>query len=176
MSKYTAKINSKTFYGGFYKIVGGFEKNIEYKRIFNIDKNSKWANHRPPMIDNIEDDYHLSGKTLAESNIYMYHYSYVFDRQVKQKMEYYQAEVSKSNSIKNYYQEVWLKWVLGDFEDRYKLEEKYNGVHDLAPEYRGGSFTEDFLGTHPKVIEKQEKQNEFYSGISRYNREIKKTN
>jgi len=145
--------NSNTFYGGFDKIVGGFEKNIEYKRIFKIDKNSKWATHRPPIIDNLDDNKHLSGKTLAGMGIYMYHYSYVFSRQVKQKMEYYQAQVSKSNCIDNYYEEVWLKWMLGDFEDRYKLEEKYRGVHDLIPEYRGDSFTEQFIGSHPKVIQ-----------------------
>jgi len=152
--KYTSVgFNSNTFYGGFDKIVGGFEKIIEYKRIFKIDKNSKWATHRPPIIDNLDDNKHLSGRALVDMGIYLYHYSYVFSRQVKQKMEYYQAAVSKSNCIDNYYKEVWLKWMLGDFEDRYKLEEKYKGVHDLLPEYRGLSFTESFVGSHPKVIE-----------------------
>jgi len=67
-------------------------------------------------------------------------------------MEYYQAEVSKSNCIKNYYEEVWLKWVLSAPEDRYTLELKYRGVHDLTPQYRGDSFTERFIGSHPKAI------------------------
>ena len=50
-------------------------------------------------------------------------------------------------------------------------------VHEQLVGYKEHSFLpqeEDFCFYHLKVIEKQEKQNEFYSGISRYNREIKK--
>jgi glycosyltransferase involved in cell wall biosynthesis len=153
---------SKTFFGGFDNVIGGFEARAEYRRIFKINKESKWANHRPPQIDNIEDAKHISGQSLADKGVYMYHYSYVWDRQVRDKVEYYKAKISKDNCIDDYYETVFKKWVDGDIMTRNIIEAKNNGVHEFKTSYRGDAYTEIFTGEHPEIMQQciaREKQN-----------------
>ena len=83
----------------------------------------------------------------------MYHYSYVFDKQVKNKVEYYKAKVSQHKCIDQYYERVFVPWVNGDFTQRLLIENEYKGVHEWKPEYRGPCRTERFIGCHPKAIE-----------------------
>ena len=153
---------SKTFFGGFDKVIGGFEARAEYRRIFKINKESKWANHRPPQIDNIEDTKHISGQSLADKEIYMYHYSYVWDRQVKDKVEYYKAKISKDNCIDDYYEKVFKIWKEGDVMTKNIIEAKYRGVHEFKTSYRGDAYTEFFIGEHPEIMKQciaREKKN-----------------
>ncbi len=145
-------LNSKTFYGGFDRIIGGFEARAEYKRIFKINKNSMWGNHRPPQIDNIEATKYISGKVLANMGIYMYHYSYVWHRQVKNKVEYYKAKISRDNCIDDYYEKIFVPWVAGNKQERNIIEEKNKGVHEFKPSYRGDAYTQEFTGEHPEVM------------------------
>ena len=78
------------------------------------------------------------------------HYSYVFPDQVFQKIKYYKQKVSKNNCIDNYFQEIYLPWMLTD--DKMSVEQKYHGVHEFKPECRGECYTVPFEGTHPFVI------------------------
>lgn len=148
----SAGFNSQTFYGGFDRIIGGFEARAEYKRIFKINKESMWANHRPPQIDNVENNKYLSGKTLAASGIFMYHYSYVWDRQVRDKVAYYKAKISKDNCIDDYYERIFKPWKYGTQQERAAIEDEFNGVHEFKTSYRGDAYTEPFKLEHPEVM------------------------
>lgn len=152
-------IRSCTFYGGFDRTLSGFElKKDNFKRIFRVVKGSKWLTHRPPTIEypmgsqiNIK---HVDSDTFYNSTgVQMYHYSYVFPRQVYQKVGYYKSEISKENCIDDYFNLVYIKWVLGNAEDKKNVESTYSGVHEFKPHVRGECYTEPFLGFHPEAIE-----------------------
>lgn len=146
--------NSQTFFGGFDHVIGGFEARAEYRRIYKITPESMWANHRPPQIDNVENTKYISGKSLAAKGIYMYHYSYVWHRQVRDKVAYYKAKISKDNCIDDYYLNVFHPWINGNDEQRRLIEEEYRGVHEFKTSYRGDAYTEKFTGTHPEIMKK----------------------
>ena len=56
--------------------------------------------------------------------------------------------------IDNYYQKVYLRWMLSDEISRFELEREFAGAHEFKPQYRGDCYTADFTGSHPKAIEK----------------------
>ena len=152
-------VRSCTFYGGFDKILTGFElKKDNFKRIFRVVKGSKWLTHRPPTIEYPPGSSvslkHIDSDTFYNSTgVQMYHYSYVFPKQVYQKVGYYKSEISKENCIDDYFNLVYLRWVLGNDNDKKKIESEYLGVHEFKPHVRGECYTETFKGTHPESIE-----------------------
>lgn len=157
---------SFSFYGGFERYLTGFECEHEFIRIQKYHSGAMWETHRPPTIKLPEGTpkKHLSYNTLAEMGIFMYHYSYVFPRQVFEKIQYYEgAVISAGNCIPNYFDEVYLPWVLGDYETRYHIEQKYKGVHEFMPHARGECYTAEFDGKHPDIIlrDMDELQSEF---------------
>lgn len=148
-------IRSCSFYGGFERYIGGFElKKDNFLRIFKVYPGATWQTHRPPTIIapgdvNTLPDKHLDSDTLWEEyGIQMYHYSYVFPKQVNEKIAYYRSKVSKENCHPNYYEEIYLPWVKGDKT----VEERWLGVHEFFPRIRGESFTVEFKGQHPDNI------------------------
>jgi len=149
---------SISFYGGFENYLTGFEENAEFLRIQKVYPGSVWASHRPPrvkhIIDNPLPEKHLGYNALAALGVRMYHYSYVFPRQVKEKVRYYKAAVSQNNCIDDYYEKIYLPWVLGDSDDKKKVEAKYSGVHEFKVAYRGKCYTALFEGKHPQIITK----------------------
>jgi hypothetical protein len=153
-------LQSCTFYGGFEHYLTGFELNRDnFLRIFRVVPGSTWATHRPPTISyplssNIVRRHISSDWIYQNLGVQMYHYSYVFPRQVETKISYYKEKVSGQNCIDNYYQEVYLPWVTGSEEQRKNIENKYLGVHEFKPHVRGECFTKKFEGTHPESIER----------------------
>lgn len=135
---------SKTFYGGFDRVMGGFEENYDYRRIFKYEAGATWATHRRPRLTcELDNPRHFSGI------IDMYHYSYVFPTQVKSKIEYYEnAVINKGDCIPDYFNKVYKRWVQGDMT----VEQEFGGVHEFAN--RKGTFTKPFEGTHPLAIER----------------------
>ena len=154
--KYTSVgVRSCSFYGGFDHYIGGFELNRDnFLRIFKVYPGATWLTHRPPTIKPQEGTpvlppKHLDSDTLWNNyGIQMYHYSYVFPSQVKNKLEYYKAKVSRNNCHPNYFNEIYLPWITGNKE----VEKAWNGVHEFLPQIRGHSYTEPFPGTHPDSI------------------------
>ena len=153
-------IQSCSFYGGFNHYLTGFELNKDnFLRIFRYVKGSTWLTHRPPTIrypsnSNIIRK-HIDSETLFnKTGIQMYHYSYVFPRQVHTKIGYYKDSVSKENCIDNYFNEIYLPWVNGDETQKLKIESKYIGVHEFKPHVRGECYTKKFIGLHPESIDK----------------------
>lgn len=160
MNKYTsAGFKSYSFYGGFDRYLGGFEESHEFMRIRKVYPGSYWATHRPPTMahkipvaDRLPEK-HLSSDVLASNfGVRMYHYSYVFPRQVQEKVGYYKAAVSRENCIDNYFDEIYLPWVRGDDAAKKAIEDRWNGVHEFRPHVRGECRTKEFTGKHPDVI------------------------
>ena len=158
----SAGFKSYTFFGGLNHHLTGFEEDHEFLRIRKVYPGSRWKDHRPPTIEhaagtNALPEKHLSYNTLAEMGIRMYHYSYVFPRQVKEKVAYYEAAViAKGKCIPDYYKNVWLSWVKNP-DQRQAIEAQYKGVHEFTPDYRGECFTAPFTGTHPVIIQRDRK-------------------
>jgi len=149
-------IQSCSFYGGLTNYLTGFELNQDnFLRIFKYEKGSTWLTHRPPTIKYNADivKRHMNSKQLFDltDGAQMYHYSYVFPRQVKTKIDYYKAKVSMNKCIDNYFENVYLPWVAGK---NVEVEKTYMGVHEFKPEYRGPCYTKRFEGTHPKAIKR----------------------
>lgn len=154
--KYTSVgVRSCSFYGGFDHYIGGFELlRDNFLRIFKVYPGANWLTHRPPTIQPkvgtaTLPEKHLDSDTLWDKHgIQMYHYSYVFPTQVKNKLEYYKAKVSMENCHPNYFNEIYLPWVAGNKS----VEASWNGVHEFKPHIRTHSFTEEFRGEHPEAI------------------------
>lgn len=159
--KYTSVgFRSDTFFGGFDHILTGFEQGAEFKRMFKVYPGSRYGEHRPPQIvhnyPNQLCPKHLDMDTLQNKyGITMPHYSYVFPRAVKEKVEYYKAKISTYNCIDDYFEKIWLPWVKGDSSVREIIEKMYRGVHEFKPEYRGECYPQKVEGyKHPLTIEK----------------------
>ena len=157
--KYTSVgVKPYSFYGPFdHYITGWEEKKDQFLRIFKVYEGSEWVTHRPPTIKHVQktilEPKHLDSEMLYnEYGVRMFHYSYVFPRQVRNKVAYYKAAVSKDKCIDDYYERVYIPWVKGDDVDREMIEQAFRGVHEWKPEFRSETMTAKFEGTHPKVI------------------------
>jgi hypothetical protein len=139
-----------SFYGGFDYYMTGHEINAVWRRIQPYYPGAKWATHRPPTIPLLDDRRKrvLGGRKLMGMGVRIYHYSYVFPSQVRAKTDYYFSR-SPSRTIPDYFNRVYLPWVL---EKREEVEDEYDGVHELWPIHRGPCRTERFEGEHPEVI------------------------
>lgn len=176
--KYTSVgFKSITFYGGFNHYLTGFEEAHQFMRIRKVYPGSYWSDHRPPTIQHIVPtdqqlpEKHLSYNVLAKMDIRMYHYSYVSPRQVFEKISYYEAAVIKKGScIPDYFKSVFLEWINSDIYARKSLENKWIGVHEFIPSYRGDCYTAKFTGEHPDVIKRDlpELLNKFNEQLARY--------
>lgn len=173
----TVAFKSLSFYGGFDDVISGFEEEIPFIRIRKIYPGSYWFTHRPPTIAHrpgiqILPEKLLDFNTLASIyGIRMYHYSYVFPDQVSQKIKYYKGAVSKEACIDDYFNEVYLPWVLTkDRKKRFEIEKKYNGVHEFKPGNRSQAYTRKFNGEHPNIILKalDTLKNKFKEQLEKY--------
>lgn len=170
--KYTSVgVRSASFFGGFDYCIGGFELATDnFLRVFRVVPGCRWLTHRPPTImhpNNIQKK-HLNSDTLwSKYGIQMYHYSYVFPEQVKNKIEYYAAKVSRSNCRPNYFHMIYLPWVLNP-ASRQIIEDLNDGVHEFIS--RPSARTYKFEGEHPEAIkrnmnfllDKLERQADYY--------------
>lgn len=153
-------IRSCSFYGGFDNYLTGFElKTDNFLRIFRYIEGSNWLTHRPPTIkypsnSNITYKHINSDELFKKLGVQMYHYSYVFPRQVYTKINYYKDSVSKNNCIDNYFTEIYLPWVNGDNQTKKQIEDRFLGVHEFKPHVRGECFTAKFTDVHPESINK----------------------
>jgi hypothetical protein len=161
-NKYTSVgIRSCSFFGGFDRYVGGFEEEKDqFLRIFKVYPGSTWMSHRPPKIMHdasragiMLDPKHLDSDTLYDQyGVKMFHYSYVFPRQVYSKQSYYKT-LAHGKFIDDYFNSVYVPWLRGTTEERLVVEQMFQGVHEYKPEYRRPTFTKPFNGVHPMVIQ-----------------------
>lgn len=153
----TMGFRSFSFFGGFDHTLTGFELEFEFYRVLQVFPGCRWKTHRPPTIDwgnHLPGGYHFSCKQGWEMfGLQMYHYSYVFPKQVQRKTLYYEKAVTKGGNIPDHFHKIWLPWVKGTPETRQEIETRYQGVHEWLPARRGPCFTTSFSGAHPEAIQ-----------------------
>ena len=142
------------FFAGFSRYVGGFGYDFPFHRIQRYYHGCTWLTHRPPTIlaqDGFpwREHKHLSHEDTERLGIFLYHYSYTMPKATHDKAQYYDRE---AGTIPNWFADVWMKWALGDEQERGRIEQAYHGVHNWDISRRGNSFTVPFTGQHPKVI------------------------
>jgi len=146
-----------SFFGGFERVLTGFERNFEVIRIQRWHPRSSWSTHRPPTIVNAfgkpwAQCRHMDHRETLRRGITMPHYSYVFPKQAWMKHLYY-SSYSPGITIADYPHEVFLPWVLGSDEEREAIERRWEGVHNFVPSYRGACYSAPFHGEHPEQIQ-----------------------
>ncbi len=153
---YSMSFKLYSFYGGFKRYISGFDENFEVHRIKKIiPGTSYWKTHRPPTMiydtKTCKELGHIDHKTTASWGIRIYHYSYVFPKQVKEKCNYYQSRFQ--GLIPNYWNNLFVPWMKSKTDDeKEKIELPTMGVHMWLPKRRGPAFTKEFKMKHPKTI------------------------
>ena len=116
-----------------------------FHRLFRWGEGCEYVTHRPPTVtDDAGRDLrrmgHLDAETLAERGIFLYHYSLVFPKQVREKCRYYgSADWAKRDRA-----EQWAERVFMRLECPYRAHNVYD--------YPG--WLEPFAGAHPPMIER----------------------
>jgi glycosyltransferase involved in cell wall biosynthesis/ADP-heptose:LPS heptosyltransferase/predicted SAM-dependent methyltransferase/MoaA/NifB/PqqE/SkfB family radical SAM enzyme len=130
-----------------------FKDWCHFRRLFRYVPGAIFTTHRPPTMvwpgseKTTEQMNLLDGTKTREMGIVFYHYSYVLDKQVKQKIELYHRYGWGKNwniDLREWYEECFLKWTP---ENRQEIDSKY-------PIWTGDkdSRTQVFRGTHPEVM------------------------
>ena len=152
-------VRSCSFFGGFDRYMTGWEqKRDQFLRVFKVYPGSTWLTHRPPTMRHVQQDIlppnHLDSTTLFDRcGVQFYHYSYVFPRQVFNKISYYKSALTKQKCLDGYFEQIYMPWILGNDQTRAAIENTFHGVHEWLPQYRDAAFTAEFTGKHPAVIE-----------------------
>jgi len=158
---YSMAFKLKSFYGGFDRYISGFEENFEVHRIQRIiPGKSKWVTHRPPTMlwpptgKTCKEMGHIDFNTTDSWRIRIYHYSHVFPKQIKAKMEYYYQRDPRG-IIPNYWDNLYIPWIKAKTEEeKLKIEKPTKGVQEWIAQRRGDAYTKKFNGKHPESIEK----------------------
>lgn len=121
----------QNFYKGFDRVMVA-EPPYEVWRLFRFRPGYRFLTHRPPTVVDpatgaIMNEIHpLRGSVLAETGIYLYHYSYIYDHQVRDKIRYHTSyrldqlgigipplpkTLARSSGISRTWKRVWeLPW------------------------------------------------------------------
>lgn len=135
-----------SFWGGFNYYVDSlyFKRFLpEIFRVFKWEEGSEYISHRPPTVinkqgNNVKDSVFINSDTTGRLGIYMYHYSFVFPKQIDEKVEYYRhVDWSKLEHTKWWAEEVYYK-----FSHPFKIF--------IIDEFPGWICR--FKGKHPKAI------------------------
>lgn len=149
---------SDSFFGGFDRIIGGFERDHNFKRVLKYEKGSTYLTHRQPTL--ALGGRPIQGKDITGNELYdktgitMWHGSYVSPKQTAEKIEYYFEGLGlkhNNKGIPNYFNDVFLQWILHP-ERRDEIEKKWKGVQEFHPSGRGECYTMPFTGQHPEII------------------------
>jgi len=131
-----------------------FETPAHWRRIFKYVRGARFTTHRPPTMVfpghelSTEQMHLIDGTQTRAMGIVPFHYSYVLESQVKQKIELYNRYGwgrMWNLDLNDWYNNFYVKWRP---ENRYELERLY-------PIWTGDphSYSVPFTGTHPEVME-----------------------
>ncbi|HPV30944.1 MAG TPA: glycosyltransferase family A protein, partial [Deltaproteobacteria bacterium] len=135
-----------TFWGGLDYVVDGWYLRSGADvchRIFRWGPGYCYISHRPPTVVNekgqdLRTMKWVSGEALASKGIFLYHYSLLFPRQVKEKCSYYgNAAWARRSEAEKWAQDVFI-----DLKMPYR-------VHNV---YTYPSWLDRFRGNHPEQI------------------------
>ncbi len=134
-----------TFWGGLDYVADGWylRAGADVHRLFRWGRGYCYNTHRPPTVVNengqdLRTMTWVSGETMASKGIFLYHYSLLFPRQVKEKCSYYGNAVWARRSGA----EKWAQDVFIDLKMPYR-------VHNV---YAYPSWLDRFRGNHPEQI------------------------
>lgn len=157
-----------TFWGGLkYKVDGKSLRVMiqDVHRIFAWDKGYNYTSHRPPTVTN-KDGIDLrtfkwvTATDMVEREVYMYHYAFLFPKQVHEKCDYYynstwgdgkelsslqwaqESYFNLDRPFKVYYNNSELSW-LEEFEDEH-------------PPQVIAMFDDVVAGKHPGIVERRQ--------------------
>ena len=130
-----------------------FEAGCHYRRLFKYVPGAVFTTHRPPTMvwpgasQTTEEMELIGGKLTRAMGIIIYHYSYLLDAQVQQKIELYNRYrwgEGWNVDLNEWYRECFLKWTP---ETAQQIESRY-------PVWTGDrrSRTFSFTGTHPEEM------------------------
>ena len=133
--------------GGFDTVTDGWYLRLgaeQVHRIFRWGSGYRYTSHRPPTVvtaDGVDTRRMkwLDARHMERLGIFLYHYSLVFPKHVKEKCEYYgNAEWVKREAAAH-----WAHTVFGHIQRPFR-------VHNV---YEYPSWLERYEGTHPQQIE-----------------------
>ena len=137
-----------TFWGGLKYRVDSKSLRVmiqDVHRIFAWGEGYRYISHRPPTVvnadgDNLRNIKWLSAEDMIENNVYMYHYAFLFPKQVEEKCNYYFNSSWGGNKELSS-----LKWA----NDSY-----FNLKHPFKVYYNNSewSWLEEFAGEHPPQV------------------------
>ena len=130
-----------------------FQPEAHYRRIFKFAPGAVFTTHRPPTLvwpgetRSTEQMNCISGEITRAMGIIPFHYSYVVESQVAQKIELYNRYgwgKSWQIDMNAWFRECWQAWTP---ENRSQIERRW-------PVWTGGksSRTVPFAGEHPEVM------------------------
>ena len=135
------------FWGGFRSIVDGFylrRGGEVFHRLFKWGPGYTYKTHRPPtVLDPSDRDTRrmkwVTANKMAKSGVFMYHYAFVFPKQVLEKSEYYRKAqwAARSKSLE------WAEESYLNLRRPYRVHNVYNHI----------SWLDRYGGTHPPQIE-----------------------
>lgn len=140
-----ASFKQIAFWGGFDYITDGWyfrrDAGIPY-RLFKWGDGYEYVTHRPPTVHDAQGRnlLHLNwinGYQLAKKNIFMYHYSFVFPKQVCSKSAYYDkcemiGRKKNSNWVKNNYLELNYPYRMHNVYEYPSWIKRFEGEHPPA--------------------------------------------
>ena len=142
------------FWKGFdYVMYSEILEKAFFHRIFKLNSPCTFVTHRPPTLlwkqqGKTTDKMNLlEASVLKEKGIYLYHYSYVLEKQVEQKIELYKRYgwgETWNIDLEDWYSNCFLRWTP---ENREVVDEKY-AIWTADK----NSVTKKFLGSHPKSM------------------------
>lgn len=143
------------FWKGFDHILSSeiLKKTPGYFRLFKLDRPCYFTTHRPPTFylkryRKCSNKIHLVDHfTLAKKGIYLYHYSYVLEKQVEQKIMLYKGygwDKVWGLDLDDWYNNCFLKWTPENKDAIEKNHAIWTGDRN--------SVTERFLGSHPSSM------------------------
>jgi hypothetical protein len=141
----------------YFDVIGkggnGWAYDTPAPRLWKYHNGASFREHRPPTILNEQGiDYKNINPLLAKDNpVICRHYSYMFEQQVREKMQYYAVVFSvycHVNGINymDWFRNCWLAWTK---DNRKEIEAKYS-IHPS----NSGAYTVDINVEHPEVIQK----------------------
>lgn len=143
---------ANSYYGGFDRVMTGFEASYEAVRIQRWYKGARWSTHRPPTVLNQNCQPWAACRHVRGCNLPRYHhYSMVFPSQMVAKARYYGA---RGGWRADYLDRVYFPWINAETDtEREQVERAAVTMHTHDWSFRLDTCrTEPAKTPHPPTI------------------------
>jgi hypothetical protein len=162
------QMRHRVFFGGLDRVAHGRHWENTFWRIHRFYPGCRYLGHRPvnlrhPSGGGMNEMKHLSADQLDEWGIRMFHYSYVMDRQVQEKIRYhahwrpttYPRERDVNYFHYDYIEKIWQPWRRGDAGERERIEREHGISPNIYRDADGNPIKDGtiaFTGQHPPAM------------------------